>query len=115
MGPEATELLGALATLYGLGGALSVLLQACRMHLRGTSGDIPVRLGRKWVEEVMGLSVEVARKPEKPVPEKVAEVSGPGSGPGRARRSAGRGSCRRGVCGCWRVGRWVVERTFAWR
>ena len=30
--------------------------------------------GRKWIEEVMGLSVEVVRKPPKPVPEKVAEV-----------------------------------------
>ena len=30
--------------------------------------------GRKWVEEAMGVSVEVVRKPSKPVPEKVAEV-----------------------------------------
>jgi putative transposase len=30
--------------------------------------------GRKWVEEAMGLSVEVVRKPPKPVPEKVAKV-----------------------------------------
>jgi putative transposase len=30
--------------------------------------------GRKWVEEVMGLSVEVVRKPPKPVPEEVAEA-----------------------------------------
>src|SRR5215212_4889369 len=30
--------------------------------------------GRRWAEEVMGLSVEVVRKPKKPVPEKVAEV-----------------------------------------
>ena len=28
--------------------------------------------GRKWAEEVLGLSVEVVRKPPKPVPEKVA-------------------------------------------
>ena len=34
MGPQATHLLGAIATLYGLGGALSVLLQARRMHAR---------------------------------------------------------------------------------
>jgi putative transposase len=30
--------------------------------------------GRDWVQEVLGLSVEVMRKPRKPVPEKVAEV-----------------------------------------
>jgi putative transposase len=29
---------------------------------------------RRWAEEVMGLSVEVVRKPQKPVPEKVAEL-----------------------------------------
>src|SRR5215204_1978769 len=30
--------------------------------------------GRRWAEEVMGLSVEVVRKPPKPVPEEVARV-----------------------------------------
>jgi hypothetical protein len=40
MSPGTTQLLGAAATLYGLGGALSVLLQARRMHVRGTSGDV---------------------------------------------------------------------------
>jgi hypothetical protein len=45
--------------------------------------------GRKWIEEVMGLSVEVVRKPPKPVPEKVAR-SGPGSGPRMARRWTGK-------------------------
>jgi putative transposase len=30
--------------------------------------------GRKWAEEVLGLSVEVVRKPQKPVPEKIAKV-----------------------------------------
>jgi hypothetical protein len=30
--------------------------------------------GRRWAEEVMGLSVEVVRKPPKPVPEEVAKV-----------------------------------------
>jgi len=29
--------------------------------------------GKRWAEEVMGLSVEVVRKPPKPVPEKVAK------------------------------------------
>jgi uncharacterized protein with PQ loop repeat len=49
MGPEATQALGAVATLYGLGGALSVLLQARRMHARGTSGDVSVRFFAVYV------------------------------------------------------------------
>ena len=48
--------------------------------------------GRRWAEEVLGISVEVVRKPPKPVPEKVAKVSGPrSSGPRRTRRWIGRG------------------------
>jgi transposase len=47
--------------------------------------------GKRWAEEVVGLSVEVVRKPRKPVPEKVARVSGQLSGPRRARRWTGRG------------------------
>ncbi len=43
MTPETTQALGAAATLYGLGGALSVLLQARQMHVRGTSGDVSAR------------------------------------------------------------------------
>jgi MtN3 and saliva related transmembrane protein len=49
MSPETTQLLGAAATLYGLGGALSVLLQARRMHLRGTSGDVSARFFAVYV------------------------------------------------------------------
>jgi putative transposase len=30
--------------------------------------------GKRWAEEVMGLSVEVVRKPRKPVPEEVARI-----------------------------------------
>ncbi len=30
--------------------------------------------GKRWAEEVLGLSVEVVRKPQKPIPEKVAKV-----------------------------------------
>jgi len=43
---------------------------------------------RRWAQEVaLSLRVEeVARKPQKPVPEKVAMISGPKSGPRRARR-----------------------------
>jgi Transposase DDE domain len=49
---------------------------------------------RRWAKEAMGLSVEIVRKPQKPVPEEVAKV-GPRNGSRRARRSTGRGSCRR--------------------
>ncbi len=30
--------------------------------------------GKRWAEEVLGMSVEVVRKPPKPVPEKVAKI-----------------------------------------
>jgi putative transposase len=30
--------------------------------------------GKRWAEEMMGLSVEVVRKPPKPIPEKVARI-----------------------------------------
>jgi uncharacterized protein with PQ loop repeat len=49
MTPETTQLLGAAATLYGLGGAFSVLLQARRMHARGTSCDVSVRFFAVYV------------------------------------------------------------------
>ena len=68
--------------------------------------------GGKWAGEVMGLSVEVVRKPPKPVPEKVAEAW--------AREWAKEGEKidweklmpPRGFQVLPR--RWVVERTFAW-
>jgi uncharacterized protein with PQ loop repeat len=43
MTPEAIQVLGAAATLYGLGGAFSVLFQARQMHVRGSSGDVSAR------------------------------------------------------------------------
>jgi putative transposase len=68
--------------------------------------------GRRWAEETMGLSVEVVRKPRKPVPEKVAETwAAEWAKEGREvdwrRLMPPRG---------FRVlpRRWVVERTFAW-
>jgi putative transposase len=68
--------------------------------------------GRRWTEEVLGVSVEVVRKPPKPVPEEVAELW--------AREWAKEGKKRdwqslmppRGFRVLPR--RWVVERTFAW-
>src|SRR5918999_1674710 len=68
--------------------------------------------GRKWAEEVLGLSVEVVRKPPKPVPEKVArtwaeEWAKEGKEVHWQRLMPPKG---------FRVlpRRWVVERTFAW-
>jgi hypothetical protein len=66
----------------------------------------------RWVEEVMGLSVEVVRKPPKPVSEEVAEAW--------AREWAKEGRKvdwqrlvpPRGFKVLAR--RWVVERTFSW-
>ncbi len=49
MTPETIQVLGTVATLYGLGGALSVLLQARRMHVRGTSGDVSARFFAVYV------------------------------------------------------------------
>ena len=68
--------------------------------------------GKRWAEEAMGLSVEVVRKPPKPVPDKVAERW--------AREWAKEGKkvdwerlmLPRGFQVLPR--RWVVERTFAW-
>ena len=68
--------------------------------------------GRRWAEEVLGLSVEVVRKPKKPVPEKVAKVwaeewAKEGKKVDWQRLMPPKG---------FRVlpRRWVVERTFAW-
>jgi putative transposase len=68
--------------------------------------------GRRWAEQVMGLSVEVVRKPPKPVPEEVARVW--------AREWAKEGRKidwqglmpPRGYVALPR--RWVVERKFSW-
>jgi putative transposase len=68
--------------------------------------------GRRWVEEVMGLSVEVVRKPRKPIPQEVAKVW--------AREWAKEGKQvdwqrlmpPKGFTVLPR--RWVVERTFSW-
>jgi putative transposase len=68
--------------------------------------------GKRWAEEALRLSVEVVRKPKKPVPEKVAELW--------AAEWAKEGKAvdwqRLMPPGGFRVlpRRWVVERTFAW-
>jgi uncharacterized protein with PQ loop repeat len=49
MMPEVTQLPAAAATLYGVGGALSVLLQARRMVARRTSCDLSLRFLAAYV------------------------------------------------------------------
>lgn len=68
--------------------------------------------GRRWAEEVLGLSVEVVHKPKKPLPENVAkrwaeEWAKEGKKVNWQRLMPPKG---------FRVlpRRWVVERTFAW-
>jgi len=61
--------------------------------------------GRRWAEEVMGLSVEVVRKPPKPVPEKVAKIWAE-EWAKEGEKSIGKGSCRSEAFGCCRGGGW---------
>ena len=68
--------------------------------------------GKRWVEEVLGLSVEIVRRPPKPIPQKVAmrwaeEWAKEGVKPDWEKLLP-----RRGFQVLPR--RWVVERTFAW-
>jgi putative transposase len=68
--------------------------------------------GKRWAEEAMGVSVEIVRKPPKPIPEKVAKIW--------AEEWAKEGKAieweklmpPRGFRVLPR--RWVVERTFSW-
>jgi hypothetical protein len=50
--------------------------------------------GKRWAEEVLGLTVEDTRKPPKSVPQEVARP-GPWDGPRSAGRRIGRSQCRR--------------------
>jgi putative transposase len=95
---------------------LRLLLQSARMGLSRLSHqwlDAGYEgRGKRWAEEVLGLSVEVVRKPQKPVPEKVGqgwaeEWAKEGKGIDWQRLMPSRG---------FKVlpSRWVVERTFSW-
>ena len=95
---------------------IRLLLDPMRDHLRRLSHlwvDAGYQgRGGRWVEEVMGLSVEVVRKPKKPVSEEVAktwaaEWAKEGKEVNWQRLMPPKG---------FRVlpRRWVVERTFAW-
>ncbi len=68
--------------------------------------------GKRWVEEVLGLNVEIVRRPPKPIPEEVA-------------RSWAQEWAKEGQKVDWQKlmpprgfmvlpRRWVVERTFSW-
>ena len=95
---------------------LRLLLEAARREVRwlkhlwvdaGYEGR-----GKRWVEEALGLSAEVVRRPRKPIPEEVAKVwaeewAKEGQKVDWQRLMPPRG---------FRVlpRRWVVERTFSW-
>ncbi len=68
--------------------------------------------GRRWAEEVLGLSVEVVRKPCKPVPEKVAKLWAAEWAKEGKEADWQRLMPPRGFQVLPR--RWVVERTFSW-
>ena len=69
--------------------------------------------GKRWAEEAMGLSVEVVRKPPKPVPEKVAKRwAEEWAKAGGKKLDWQKFMPPRGYVALPR--RWVVERTFSW-
>jgi len=68
--------------------------------------------GRRWAEEVLGLSVEVVRKPQKPLPENVSKHWAQEWAKEAKRVDWQRLMPPRGFRVLPR--RWVVERTFAW-
>ena len=60
---DATQLLATAATVYGMGGALSILLQARQMRTRGSSEDVSLRflityVGGYAIWLLYGLSME---------------------------------------------------------
>jgi putative transposase len=68
--------------------------------------------GRRWAEEAMGLSVEIVRKPPKPIPEKAARIwAEEWAKEGRKIDWQGLMPPRGYVA---QPRRWVVERTFSW-
>jgi putative transposase len=68
--------------------------------------------GKRWVEEVMGLSVDVVRKPKKPLPENVAKRWAEEWAKEGIKVDWQRLMSPRGFQVLPR--RWVVERTIAW-
>jgi putative transposase len=68
--------------------------------------------GKEWAENVLGLSVEVVRKPPKPVPEKIAKIWAEEWAKEGKKIDWQRLMPPKGFRVLPR--RWVVERTFAW-
>jgi putative transposase len=68
--------------------------------------------GKRWAEEVLGLSVEVVRKPPKPIPEKVAKRWAEEWAKEGKKVDWEKLVPPRGYVALPR--RWVVERTFSW-
>ena len=68
--------------------------------------------GRRWAEESLGLSVEVVRKPPKPIPDKVAMIWAKECAKEGKKIDWQRLMPPRGYVALPR--RWVVERTFSW-
>jgi len=67
--------------------------------------------GKRWAEEVLGLDVEIVRRPPKPIPEKVAKVWVP-EWAKEGRKVDWQRMPRKGFVAL--PHRWVVERAFAW-
>jgi putative transposase len=68
--------------------------------------------GKRWAEEVLGLNVEVVRKPPKPIPEEVARIWAAEWAKEGKKVDWERLMPPRGFVVLPR--RWVVERTFSW-
>jgi putative transposase len=68
--------------------------------------------GKRWAEEVLSLSVEIVRKPKKPVPEKVAMIWAEEWAKEGKKVDWQKLMPQRGFKVLPR--RWVVERTFSW-
>ena len=95
---------------------LKMLLESARAgvsHLKHLWLDAGYEgTGKRWAEEVLGLSVEIVRKPAKPVPEKVAKIWAEEWAKEGKKVDWQRLMPPRGFQVLPR--RWVVERTFSW-
>jgi putative transposase len=68
--------------------------------------------GKRWVEEILGLSVEIVRRPPKPIPEEVARIWAQEWAKEDKKVDWQKLMPPRGFVVLPR--RWVVERTFSW-
>jgi putative transposase len=95
---------------------LKMLLESARAgvsHLKHLWLDAGYEgTGKRWAEEVLGLSVQIVRKPAKPVPEKVVKMWAEEWAKEGKKVDWQRLMPPRGFQVLPR--RWVVERTFSW-